>query len=281
MNIQPATPETFELLKQFVLPNEVFSVYLAEDIRKESENLFIISNQSKITNTNDILGILSCKGSISFCIPSKEPLDNDNFKSAFLKFSQENKIKCIRGEKQIADFLVSILAQNNQIPFQTTDYELMALEDCPNPPENQLSCDDYIKRCTEDDIESLLSIQKNYIKDEVNPKGKTVNDLETLMSLRKILKTQLVYALLTDEEIVAKVNSNAIGWNWVQIGGVFTHPLYRRNSYAWHLLYSLCKKIQKAQKSINLFVKETNYSALQLYKKLGFLPVGKFQISYF
>ncbi len=90
-----------------------------------------------------------------------------------------------------------------------------------------------------------------------------------------------MFALFADTELVAKANSNAIGWNYVQIGGVYTHPLYRRNYYAWHLLKLLCDRIQRTQKNVSLFVKEKNIPAIKLYEKIGFCKKETYAIAYF
>lgn len=281
IQILPAKKEHFPILQDFLNPHEHFCTQLAFFVRKESEHIFVISSQNDIRSTDDLLGVFYCDKSLFHFIPSKEPLDNSDFQQSFLDFQKNNPIKCIIGENEISDFLCSILAIASLKPATTFVYDLMTLSEEPLPPGEPLSCDDYIKRCTEDDLDDLLDIQKKYIIKEVAPNGKQVSDLEASVSLRQILKNQLCLALLADEQVVAKANSNAIGWNYVQIGGVFTHPLFRRNNYAWHLVYNLCNRIIKTNKKVCLFVKERNFPAIQLYNRIGFSRVGKFQISYF
>ena len=116
---------------------------------------------------------------------------------------------------------------------------------------------------------------------EVAPAGKQVSDLEAKARLKSILKDQLCFALQSDGEIVAKANTNAIGFNYVQLGGVYTHPLYRKNYYAWHLVYTICQRVLKAGRKISLFVKEKNNPAHALYERIGFTTFGKYEIAYF
>ncbi len=159
----------------------------------------------------------------------------------------------------------------------------MTLESSPLPPPEKLSCDDEIQRFSspETDTELLLQLQKMYMAKEVAPAGKQVTDLEATAQLKSILKDQLCFALLTDGEIVSKANTNAIGFDYVQLGGVYTHPLYRKNYYAWHLVYTICTRVLKSGRKISLFVKEKNNPAHQLYQRIGFVQSGKYEIAYF
>lgn len=276
MKIIPAEKKHFETLQFFLLPYEHECVLLASHIRKESENLFIVENDSE-----EICGVLHFDGTLLHCIPEKNR--NDRMKAVLKSFlsNLEKPVKCINGEAAASNFILEILNEMEKNPSQTNNYNLMILDDEPFPPPEKLSCDDEVRRCSEDDLEDLLDLQKKYIIKEVAPVGKQVSDMQCAMSLRQILKTQLAFALYSDCEPVAKVNTNAIGWNWVQIGGVYTHPLYRRNFYAWNLIVMLVRRIQKASRKVCLFVKEKNNPAIELYERIGFRNAGKFQIDYF
>ena len=144
-----------------------------------------------------------------------------------------------------------------------------------------LSGGEEIIRCTEHDMEILHPLQKDYMKEEVAVPGRALTDAEVDISLRQILKNQLCFALTVDGDIVAKANTNAIGINKVQIGGVYTHPLYRRNGYAGALVQALCNRALRAHKTPVLFVKEKNMPAFNLYRKLGFEECGHYAIAYY
>lgn len=283
MNIRilPVKKEMLPVVKDFILPYEYLCTNLAFYVRKEDDYLFVITKKESVNSTEDILGVLHCDGSLLHCIPSKTELDNSFFQQAFINFQKLNKIKCIIGEREITEFLTQILAITTVKPFQVFNYDLMILDTAPMTPPAPLSCDDHIKRCTEDDLEALLEIQRQYLIKEVAPTGRIVSELETAVALKQILKNQLCLALISDDEIVAKANSNAIGFNFVQIGGVYTHPLYRRNGYGWHLIHNLCIRIQKTYRYVSLFVKEKNTGAIKLYEKCGFAKAGNYQIAYF
>ena len=130
-------------------------------------------------------------------------------------------------------------------------------------------------------MEILHPLQKDYMKEEVAVPGRKLTDAEVDISLRQILKNQLCLALTFDGDIIAKANTNAIGINCIQIGGVYTHPLYRRNGYAGALVQALCNRALRANKQPVLFVKEKNMPAFTLYQKLGFEECGHYTIAYY
>jgi predicted GNAT family acetyltransferase len=130
-------------------------------------------------------------------------------------------------------------------------------------------------------METLHPLQKDYMKEEVAVPGRPITDAEVAIALRQILKNQLCFALTVDGDIVAKANTNAIGINKVQIGGVYTHPLYRRNGYAAALVAALSNRAIRSGKEPVLFVKEKNMPAFSLYQKIGFAECGRYAIAYY
>ena len=320
MTLIPIETKTdFLIAQQFVLQYEKVSATLASLIRRNSENLVFITNSQNLIYSansgveNTILGILSLDYTLYHCIPEPDLLDASVLSqelSALLK----KPVRCISGEQKGTDFLVKVVSQidmsqyNSElpknsflIPAQSYYYKMMEfpVQDAPQPLQNthgssqdvlhahpiltsiNLSGGEEIIRCTENDMEFLHPLQKEYMKEEISVTGKQITDAEVSIMLRQILKNQICLALLVDGEPVAKANTNAIGFNCVQIGGVFTHPLYRRNGYAAALVLSLCNRSIRANRQPVLFVKEKNLPAYTLYKKLGFTECGHYEIVYF
>lgn len=276
MQIIQAPKEAYQHIEDFLKPYEFTCVSLCSNVRKQEDEIYVFTNSSRIESPDDIKGVLYLTSSLMHCIPEPEPA----LLEAFRSFAADKTIKAISGEANTTKLLIEAL-HNKEIPYQVNHYQLMTLDVIAKNPPEKLSCDDQIIRCTEDNIDILMDLQKQYLIKEVAPVGKQVTDLECKISLRQILKNQMMFALYADTELVAKANTNAIGWNYVQIGGVFTHPLYRRNYYAWHLLKTLCDRIQKTQKKVCLFVKEKNIPAIKLYEEIGFQQAGSYAIAYF
>lgn len=298
------TPEDFLLAQQFVIPHEETCASLASLVRRKSDKLvFIVSSDeavvSRASNTAaTILGILNLDSTIYHCIPDPSRLDAD-FLKAQLPYLMKKPVRCISGEKNASDFLIEIVDSINcgfdtssgllNHPAQIYDYKMMRwLRDVVSIRSSDfsttgitLSGGEEIVRCTEHDMETLHPLQKDYMKEEVAVPGRALTDAEVDISLRQILKNQLCFALSVDGDIVAKANTNAIGINCVQIGGVYTHPLYRRNGYAAALVLALCNRALRAHKTPVLFVKEKNTPAFNLYRKLGFEECGRYTIAYY
>ena len=269
------TPEDFSLAEQFVIPHEETCVSLSSLVRRKSDKLVFISDPSTpLREHSSILGILNLDSTIYHCIPAPDLLDAD-FLKAELPYLMKKPVRCISGEKNATDFLIKIFPD----PAQTYDYKMMNLPRSPTSPE--LSGGEEIFRCTEHDMEALHQLQKDYMKEEVYVPGRPITDAEVDISLRQILKNQLCFALTVDGDIVAKANTNAIGINCVQIGGVYTHPLFRRNGYAGALVQALCNRALRSGKRPVLFVKEKNTPAFNLYQKLGFEECGRYTIAYY
>ena len=286
------TPQDFLLAQQFIIPHEQTCIFLSSYLRRGSKHLFLLSNNETPEKIEQLQGVIYIDGTLFHCIPYPSRLDATEFAAKLLSlcglqnnskntiFQDNTKIKCISGETQTTDFLINLLSDHLGAPYQTNHYKLMTAKQIVNPPE-KLCNDDQIICCTENELEDLLAIQKKYVTEEVAPFGKEVSDTEISMGLRQILKNQICLALSTDGELVAKANTNAIGMNWVQLGGIYTHPLYRRNGYAWQLISAICRRTVKAGKNAALFVKDINVPAMELYKKLGFSNSGHYTIAYY
>ena len=281
------TPEDFSLAQQFIIPHEETCVSLASLVRRKSDKLvFISASEEPVVSTSSttadsILGILSLDSTIYHCIPDPDLIDAD-FLKAQLPYLMKKPVRCISGEKMATDFLINVLEEGSfdkfNHPLQVYDYKMLRWHSTTGI---NLSGGEEIIRCTEHDMETLHPLQKDYMKEEVAVPGRPITDAEVAIALRQILKNQLCFALTVDGDIVAKANTNAIGINKVQIGGVYTHPLYRRNGYAGALVQALCNRAIRSGKEPVLFVKEKNKPAFALYQKIGFAECGRYAIAYY
>ena len=268
------TPEDFSLAEQFVRPHEETCVSLASLVRRKSDKLvFISTSESSVVEP---VGILNLDSTLYHCIPDITKIDKISLLED-LPYLLQKPVRCISGETATTDYLIKFFPN----PKQVYPYKMMKLTDSSNKEDSTLSGGEEIIRCTEHDMDFLHSLQKDYLKDEVAVPGRTLTDAEVDITLHQILKNQICLAMTVDGEIVAKANTNAIGINCIQIGGVYTHPLYRRNGYAGALIQALCKRATRAQKQAVLFVKEKNKPAFNLYQKLGFEECGRYAIAYY
>ena len=263
-------PEDFLLAQQFITPHEETCVSLASLVRRKSDKLLFLADSE-----TTILGIINLDSTLYHCIPDISKIDIQILKEN-LPYFMKKPVKCISGETSGTEFLMQFF----DVAAQIYPYRMLQWLQPAQPP-YVLSGGEEIIRCTEHDLDALHPLQKDYMKDEVAVPGRSITDAEVDITLRNILKNQLCFALLCDGEPVAKANTNAIGINCVQIGGVYTHPLYRRNGYAGALVQALCNRAQNAHRKPVLFVKEKNTPAFTLYQKLGFEECGRYTIAYY
>ena len=267
------TPEDFSLAQQFIIPHEETCVSLASLVRRKTDKLVLLKND------HEIAGIINLDSTIYHCLPDIRKIDAKALKEN-LPFLMKKPVKCISGESAATEFLMQFFDTAAQVyPYKMMQWA--GGSHLSTTDSSILSGGEEIIRCTEHDMEALHPLQKDYMKDEVAVPGRAITDAEVDITLRNILKNQLCFALTVDGDIVAKANTNAIGINRVQIGGVYTHPLYRRNDYAAALVQTLCNRAEHAHRKPVLFVKEKNTPAFNLYQKLGFEECGRYAIAYY
>ena len=304
MQIISVNERTFSLAQSYLLPIEQKCVFLSQLVRKHSPDIYIILDKnpdnsnnsdksSQLINLQNILGVFYLNKSLFHCFKDTSKVNIADFTPLFYEILTQNQasIKNISGEKDGTDFFLEVIRNLSENPDSTfskkfnvkqiNDYKLMVLPHQQFQDSQKLYNDDFIIRCTENDMENLFEIERNYLQDEVAVRGQKVSDAEVSMRLRQILKNQLYFALISDDRIVSKAYTNAIGKNWIQIGGVYTLFQFRQNGYAAHTVSTLCKRILQANKNISLFVKTKNLPAQQLYKKIGFSFHSDYKIVYF
>lgn len=304
MQIISVNERTFSLAQSYLLPIEQKCVFLSQLIRKHSSDIYIILDKnpdnlnnsdksSQLINLQNILGVFYLNNSLFHCFKDTSKVNIADFTPLFYQILTQNQasIKNISGEKDGTDFFLEVIRNLSENPDSTftkkfnvkqiNDYKLMVLPHQQFQNSQKLYNDDFIMRCTENDMENLFEIERNYLQDEVAVRGQKVSDAEVSMRLRQILKNQLYFALISDDRIVSKAYTNAIGKNWIQIGGVYTLFQFRQNGYAALTVSTLCKRILQAHKNISLFVKTKNLPAQQLYQKIGFSFHSDYKIVYF
>ena len=304
MQIISVNERTFSLAQSYLLPIEQKCVFLSQLVRKHSPDIYIIldnnpdnsnnsDKSSQLINLQNILGVFYLNKSLFHCFKDTSKVNIADFTPLFYQILTQNQasIKNISGEKDGTDFFLEVIRNLSENPDSTftkkfnvkqiNDYKLMVLPHQQFQDSQKLYNDDFIMRCTENDMENLFEIERNYLQDEVAVRGQKVSDAEVSMRLRQILKNQLYFALISDDRIVSKAYTNAIGKNWIQIGGVYTLFQFRQNGYAALTVSTLCKRILQAHKNISLFVKTKNLPAQQLYQKIGFTFHSDYKIVYF
>jgi ribosomal protein S18 acetylase RimI-like enzyme len=197
-------------------------------------------------------------------------------------------LPCVMGDKKGSSLLINSINEiyDGKLPYENRDYLLLKYhpENLPDfllKEENTLPNDFQIVKCNESNLDDLFELQKNYDIVEVIPPGKEFNELNCKVTLKKILESQIIYAIKNDSKFVAKAGSNAIGKNFIQLGGVFTDENYRGKGFAKILIKELCKVIREEKKEPVLFVQVKNESAKRAYRQVGFTYQSDYTICYY
>ncbi|MDD4628239.1 MAG: GNAT family N-acetyltransferase [Candidatus Peribacteraceae bacterium] len=91
---------------------------------------------------------------------------------------------------------------------------------------------------------------------------------------------EYTFVIHKDGMLIAKANVHGFSRHFAQIGGVMTHPRYRRQGFGRQCVSALCGHcFAKGVDHIILFTAKTNLPAQNLYKSLGFKPVDEFLIA--
>ncbi|MBR5017821.1 MAG: GNAT family N-acetyltransferase [Spirochaetia bacterium] len=117
----------------------------------------------------------------------------------------------------------------------------------------------------------LFPLQKTYERQEVLLNPDSQDTMETFRWLRSILTNEICFYARRGFRYVSKANTNARGFDHIQVGGVFTVPRFRNQGYAHNTVAALCRFIIEEEHKIpSLFVRSGNKNAIKLYKSLGF-----------
>ena len=146
--------------------------------------------------------------------------------------------------------------------------------------ESKLNAALSIERATENDLTELFPLQLDYENTEVAYEGRPINPAVCKLSLRARITTEYIYKVSADRRIVAKAGTNARGFHWFQIGGVYTLPAYRNKGLAAAAVAHLINTQSVEAHGFALFVKTVNTAARRVYEKLGFEQCGLFRMSY-
>ena len=108
----------------------------------------------------------------------------------------------------------------------------------------------------------LLSLQKN------RPRGKQEKYVD-------LIGRQPIYGVFVNGKLVSYAGSFIqLPQVWM-IGGVYTHPKHRSKGYATLATSAVTEEALKNTEAAALFVRSDNYSAIKVYKKIGYEKIGE------
>lgn len=286
----PLTASTLAAARQIVLKNEHRAVNLAEIIRcsitdtlffdaRVKTGMLLYAAEKDCPPVGCIL--ITTTGIVLHSFLDITILEKNT--AAILDYLKQTPLERLHSIMGVGDhtaILVRLLHDYFGItPTQQETYYLMCREHTgltlAAPP--GITC----TRAAEHDLKNLLPLHIAYNKKEVIPIGRHVPPQWFKRSLQTALKTQLVFQARVGKNIAGKAGTNAQGYRWYQIGGVYTVPEYRNRGVCTALVSAIAAAADKHNKNLVLFVKRHNRAAIKSYKKAGFNTCDFFSIVYF
>ena len=162
------------------------------------------------------------------------------------------------------------------------DYDLMTLDGEPDPGSFRRGPSDLILRKPQpEDTDDLFLLHSAYEQEEVIPRGGVYNPASCRKNLEKLLSSQQFLIACLGNEIVGKINTNAVSYTRYQIGGVYVRPKYRGLGIAIRMSAEFLRQLRAEGRGLTLFVKKRNAPARKVYRRLGFVIREDYRICYF
>lgn len=187
------------------------------------------------------------------------------------------RVYCLIGIEETVHQYEPLL--RNPIDVRRSHYLMVRPKQRPLSP-LRISTDIDIHILTDRDIKRVFPLEKAYQFEEVVVHPERFNPAAYLLHFRKVVKTQKILFATHGGAPISKAGTNAIGINYIQIGGVYTTPENRGHGVARALMHRLIEEIQVSGRNSVLFVRTDNRSAIQLYRRLNFDIIGRYKISY-
>lgn len=187
------------------------------------------------------------------------------------------KIYCIIGLSETVRFYTHAVKESVDTQI---DYYLMKREAERPLPKSSLPAGLQIRKLNEKYIQGVYQLEKDYQHEEVLVHPERFNSMAHLLHFRRQAKNQHILFASSGKQPIGKAGTNAIGINYVQIGGVFTDKEHRGKGIAKALMLRLLQDIHHSGRGAVLFVRKTNNPAVQLYLNIGFEIIGEYHITY-
>ena len=248
---------------------------------KSFGDFFMLREKQEGSGGYKIRGLISISvfGNLTHCIPEVSAKDS-GWKKVLKPFLRQRKITSITGEKA-----ANILLEKSCPGFFSARKKYLLMKNNAGTDGNRMNS---LRRrdrrfriieCGQNHAGQLLPLQENYEAEELGVAVTEKNRAKILLKLKYTLRNQIVLgcAAGNPSRLLGKAATNAKGFNWYQIGGVYTRTEFRNKGIANFLISGLVKRIHSENKGAVLFVRSKNKAAIRVYKNNGFTECGFFR----
>ncbi|MDC7220555.1 MAG: GNAT family N-acetyltransferase [Spirochaetales bacterium] len=158
------------------------------------------------------------------------------------------------------------------------DYDLMVKE--ISAAEARLGSGYTLRRVGLEDLELLYPLEEAYQREEVLRDPSRLDRRFLKRKFQSQLESQFIWAVFKGGRPVAKGGTNAIGFRYCQLGGVYTIPSERGRGLGRAIINRIGEELAKEKWGTSLFVRKDNRAALKLYQNCGYERKGDFRIVY-
>lgn len=270
-------------LKKYFYQREWSNLYLArfvyDALKFRSLRRYILI---LYTDNQSIIGIIALDKNHRLLVDSINTMDNV-YSSIGSILLQWPKPYCLVGKKLDLLFLENFFVKSSNMNITIVDYWIMTISvekmvhfSLLTPKEIEF------RESSKQDFKELLILENGYQKEEVLADNyfNNVSGLTIAKYFKQRLQREKGFHLIYRNRILAKMSISVEGRTYDQVGGVYTIPQVRRKGLAKLLFWHLFQYYIRKGKSLTLFVKKSNISALCLYRRLGFVERQNFRISY-
>jgi len=174
----------------------------------------------------------------------------------------------------------ALAVEYDSMNIQPGTYGLSGTPDAPGIRAPVSGIAEY-RRALPADLDALYPLAAAYEKAEVMTALHAFDPVACRATQAKNLKTQLVYLATMHGRVVARAQTNARGWAFDQIGGIFVDPEFRGLGLGRGVVDALVSDIAARGRGVSLFVKKSNDVARSLYLSMGFSVSRDYRVSYF
>lgn len=164
----------------------------------------------------------------------------------------------------------------------SVDYFLMVKERgtslVKKPP--QLPMGVVYRLAVSDDSDDLYPLEKAYQLEEVVRDPESLNESFLKRNFRDQLDREIIWLGESAQGICCKGGTNAIGFDFCQLGGVYTLPEMRGRGVGTGLILHLDHYLNENRWGSALFVRKSNGAAIRVYEKCGFTQKNTYRIVY-
>ena len=207
-----------------------------------------------------------------------QPIASPHFLRHLLGMSP---VHSLQGMKEDVENMEYALRKIRLYAIQSIDYDMMCIDSVPSDFRAAGPAGLIIRKPVPDDLDAFAALHAAYEQEEVLPAASAFNPVASRFNAERIFAKEHTLVAEIGGNLIGKINTNAIAFTRLQLGGVYVHPLYRDMGIARRMTGEFVANLVDKGMGISLFVKKSNDPARRVYQRIGFTSSGDYRVSYY